>query len=94
MKLEVSPTTLLKLPHNWVVCIEKVGPNNFAQVTTILDNLYWKQCQLMKNVNEISEIEVFLVTILNFTIKILTGLANDDNICKKILSNLINTTIN
>ena len=95
MKLEVSPRTLLKLPHNWVVCIEKVGPNNFPQVTAILDNLYWKQCQLMKNVNEIPEIEVFLGTILNFTINVLTwGLANNDNICKKILSNLVNTTIN
>ena len=27
---EVSPTTFLELPQNWVICIEKVVPNNFA----------------------------------------------------------------
>ena len=27
---EVCPTTLLKLPQNWVICIEKGGSNNFA----------------------------------------------------------------
>ena len=44
----VSPTTLLKLPQNWVICIQKGGPNNFAQVTKIFGNLYWKHCQLLK----------------------------------------------
>ena len=42
-------------------------------------------------------IEVFLDSNLNFKIRVLTwGLANDDNICKKIyiLSNMINNTIN
>ena len=42
-------------------------------------------------------IEVFLGSNLNFKIRVLTwGLANDDNICKKIyiLSNMINNTIN
>ena len=27
---EVYPTTLLKLPQNWVICIEKGYPNIFA----------------------------------------------------------------
>ena len=47
---EVCPTTLPKLLQNWVICIKKGGPNNFAQVTTILGNLYWcwKHCQLIK----------------------------------------------
>ena len=39
----------------------------------------------IKNVNEIPEIEVCLGSNLNFTIRVLTwGLANDDNICKKV----------
>ena len=65
---------------------EKVGPNNFAQVTKILDNLYWKRCQLIKNVNEIiPEIEVFLGSNLYFTVRVFTwGLANDDKMCRKI----------
>ena len=31
---EVCPTTLLKLPQNGAICIEKGGPNNFRQVFT------------------------------------------------------------
>ena len=45
---EVCATTLFKLPQNWLICIGKVGPNNIAQVTTILGNLFWKYCQLIK----------------------------------------------
>ena len=45
---EVCATTLFKLPQNWLICIEKVGPNNIVQVTTILGNLFWKYCQLIK----------------------------------------------
>ena len=45
---EVGPTTLRKFPQKWVILIEKNGPNNFAQVTTILGNLYWKHCLLIK----------------------------------------------
>ena len=37
---EVFATALLKVPQNWVICIEKGDPNNFVQVTTILGNLY------------------------------------------------------
>ena len=84
---DVCSITLLKLPQNWVICIEKDGPNNFAQVTTTLGNPYWKHCLLIKNVNKIHETEVFLGSNLNFTIKVFTwGLANDDNICKKIFN--------
>ena len=61
---EVCPkTTLLNLRQNWVICIEKGGPNHSAQVITILGNLYWKHCLLIKNDNEISEIEVFFAVI-------------------------------
>ena len=78
---EVCSTTLLNLPQNLVICIEKGGPNNFVQVTPIFGNLYWKLCQLIKNVNEMPEIEVFLGTNLNFTIRLFTWcLANNDNI--------------
>ena len=60
-------------------------PNNFAKVTTILDNLYWKPCLLIKNVNEIHEIEVFFRSNLNFTTRVFTwDLANDNNIYKKL----------
>ena len=45
---EVCTTTLLNLSENWVICIEKGGPNNFAQVITILSNLYSKHCLLIK----------------------------------------------
>ena len=27
---EVCPTTMLNLLQNWVICIEKGGPNNFS----------------------------------------------------------------
>ena len=77
---EVCPITLLQLLQNWAICIEKGGPNNFAQITAIL---HWKHCLLIKSVNEINEIEVFLGSNLNFTIRGFTwGLANDDNIYK------------
>ena len=46
---EVCPTTLHQLAQHWIICIEKGGPNNFAQATTVLGNLYWKHCQLIKN---------------------------------------------
>ena len=80
------------LPNNFAYVTTKLGnldwkewPNNFAQATTILGNLYWKHCLLIKNVDEIHEIEVFRGSNLNFTIRIFTwGLANDDNIYKKI----------
>ena len=87
---------MLKFPKNWVICIEKGGSNNFAQVATILGNLYWKLCLLIKNIGERPETEVFLGSNLDFTISDFTwGLANDDNICKKnVLPNLINNTIN
>ena len=40
---------------------------------------------MIKNVNDIHEIEVFLGNNLNFTIRYFTwGLANDDNISRKI----------
>ena len=45
---EVCPTTLLKLPQDCVICIEKGSPNNFDQVTIILSSLYWKHCILIK----------------------------------------------
>ena len=38
------PTTVRKLQQNWVICFGKGGPNNFAPVTTILGNLFWKCC--------------------------------------------------
>ena len=41
---EVHPTTLIKLPQTWVVCIEKSGPNNFVQFIKILQSVH---CQLM-----------------------------------------------
>ena len=85
---EVCPTNLLNLSQNYVICIEKGSPNNFAQVTQILDNLYWKHL-LIKNVNEIPVIEVFLGSKLNVTIKVLTwGLANDYYYTKNIQYNL------
>ena len=31
-----------------VICIEKGGHNNFAQVTTIIGNLYWKDRLVIK----------------------------------------------
>ena len=75
---EVYPKTILKLPQNWEICIEKGGSNNFTQITAIQGNLYWKHCQLIN-------VEVFLDSNLNFTIRVFTWcLANDDNICKKI----------
>ena len=83
--LEVCPITLLKLQQKLGNLDWKRWPNNFAQATTILGNLYWKHCLLIKNVDEIHEIEVFLGSNLNFTIRIFTwGLANYDNIYKKI----------
>ena len=45
---ESCPGTLLKLSQNWEICVGKGDPNNFAKVTTILGNLFWKHCQLMK----------------------------------------------
>ena len=82
---EVCSIILLKLPQNWVICIEKGDPNNFAQVPTILGNLYWKYCLQIKSINEIHEIEVFLGSNLNFIIKVFTwGLENDDSIYKKV----------
>ena len=86
---EVCLITLLKLPQNWVIYIEKGSLDNLAQVTIILDNLYWEHCQLIKNIHKIPEIEVLLGTNLNFTVKVFTwSLPNDDNICEKnILSN-------
>lgn len=42
-------TTLLQLPQNLVICIEKGDPINFTQVITILNNPYWKHCQIIKN---------------------------------------------
>ena len=76
----VCPITFLKLPQNWVICIEKGGTNSFAQVTTILGNLHWKHCLSIKHVNE-SEVG----SNLNFTVRVFTwGLSNDDNINKKI----------
>ena len=41
-------TAFLNLPQHWVICIEKGGYNNFAQVITILGNLYRKHCLLIK----------------------------------------------
>ena len=77
---KVFQTTLLNLPQNWVICIEKGGPNNFAKVITILRNLHCKHCLLIKTVNEVPETKVFLVSNINFTIKIFTwGPANDEN---------------
>ena len=53
-------------------------------MTTKLGNLYWKHCLLTKNVNEIIEIEVFLGSNENFTIRVFTwGLTNDENIINK-----------
>ena len=76
----VASNPVLKLPQNWVICIEKSGPKPFAQVTTKLGNLYWNHCLLIKNLNEIHEIEVFLGSNLNFIIRVFTwGLSNDDN---------------
>ena len=71
------------LAQNWIICIENGSQKNFAQVTTLLGNLYWKHCLLIENVNKIHEIEVFPGSNLNFTIKVFTMcLANDDNIYK------------
>ena len=81
---EVRSITLPQLPQNWVICIEKSGPKNFDQVTTILGTLYCKHCLLIKNVNVISEIKGFFGSNLNFTVTVFTlSLANDDNISKK-----------
>ena len=51
---------------------------------------------IIKNVNEIPDIEVFLGSNLNFTNRVFPwDLANDDNISKNnILPNLINSKIN
>ena len=38
------------LPKNCVICIEKEDPNSFAQVTTILGNLYRKPCLLTRKI--------------------------------------------
>ena len=81
---EVCSTRLFKLPQHWEIFIEKGGLNNFVEVTTVLD-VCWKHCQLISNVNETTEIEVFLGSSLNFTIRVFNwGLANDHDICKKI----------
>ena len=45
---KVCSTNLFKLPQYWEICIQKGGFNSFVQVTTILDNVYWKHCHLMK----------------------------------------------
>ena len=37
-ELGICPTTLFNLPQNWVICSEKGGSKNFAQVITILGN--------------------------------------------------------
>ena len=53
-------------------------------MTTKLGNLYWKHCLLIKNVDEFIEIEFFLGSNVNFTIRVFTwGLTNDDNIIYK-----------
>ena len=70
---EICPITLLKLQQSWVICTEKGGPNNFAQVTPILDSLYWKHGLLIKNVNIIHENEVFLGINVNFIMMFLRG---------------------
>ena len=93
---EVCPTSLVKLPQNWVIRIEKGSSSNLAQVTTILGNLYWKHCLLIKKCYWNIKTEVFLGSNLNFTIRLFTwGLANDDNIWKEKHSvHLVNNTIN
>ena len=45
---EVCPTTQLMSPKSWVLYIGEGSSNNSAQVTTILGNLYWKHCKLIK----------------------------------------------
>ena len=95
--LENCPTVLLKLAQNWVICIEKGGPNSFAQVTTNFGNLCWNYCLLIKNNNEICVIESFLGRNLIFRITFFTWcLEKDHNISKKekYFINLINNTIN
>ena len=60
------------------------GPDNVAEVSKTLGNLYWRQYLLMGNIYEISETETVLDRNLNFRIKVFTlGLANDLHICEK-----------
>ena len=64
----MARTTLLKLPQYCKYWAICIG-----------NIIYYKS-----NVNEIPEIEVFLGSNMNFTIRVFTwDLANDDNVCKK-----------
>ena len=47
---EVFPTTLLNLPQNWVIRIEKGGTNNFAQVIKILGNFVLETLPINKKI--------------------------------------------
>ena len=82
---EICSITLLKLPQNWVICMEKGFPNNFAQITTILGDLYWKHCLLKEMLMKYMRLKFFLAVIWVLQSGFLHGvLANDDNIYKKI----------
>ena len=59
----VCPTTLLELPQNWVICIQKGGPNNFAQVTSMFGNLYWKLLIIKKILVKYMLLKFFLAII-------------------------------
>ena len=82
MGWEIFPTALLNLPQNLVICIKRVTSTTLLKLSQ-----YWAVCieniLLIKNVNEIPKIEVFIGSFLNFTIMGFTWcLANNDNIYK------------
>ena len=52
---QVFPTTLLKLPQNWIICIEKGGPNKLSGQSVLEKLLINKK---NNNNNEIPETEV------------------------------------
>ena len=60
---EFYQATFPKLSQNWVICIEKSGPNNFTRVATILDNLYWSFSINNKMLMKYLRLEFFLAVI-------------------------------
>ena len=94
MGWEIFPTALLNLPQNLVICIKRVTSTTLLKLSQ-----YWAVCieniLLIKNVNEIPKIEVFIGSFLNFTIMVLLGVSQIMITYTKIkiLSNLINNTI-
>ena len=75
---QVCPTTLLKLPQDWITCIEKGGPNklssNYHNIVSAGQSVLEKLLIDKKNNNnEIPETEVLPGINMNFIIRFLLG---------------------